>query len=399
MPEEFTHRKSITNRIQPHRWLFLFLLSITLISEESFAQLNNQSFYLPATYQDEKKNDIYINLTALGFTKNNEYFDRIADGYTLFGYQVLSELVFFPAEKISLAAGVFAWKDFGTNKYSKIAPTFTIDVGWKSLRLLFGTLHGNLEHQLIEPIYDFERVMTNRIENGVQVIFNKDRFLADLWINWENMLYEGDPDQEELSGGLVTKYRILEHERLDIEIPLQIFGMHRGGQIDVSPLPIKTVFNTTFGISGYLKFPESSFFHGIKTDDYLVVYDDLSFEKQDAFREGYAFYLNLALKTKLFDLMVSYWNGDKYISNYGGALYNSRSTTFKHPEYLEPNRELLIFRLLQDMYILDNLCISARLEPYYNFVTKKFNFSHGLYINYKHTFFVKNFTPKVPETP
>jgi len=367
-----------------------------LISAESFGQLNNQPFYLPATYQAEKKNDIYINITTLGFTKNNEYFDRIADGYTLFGYQIMPELVFFPAEQISISAGVFAWKDFGTNKYSKVEPTFTVDIGWKSLRFLFGTLHGNLEHQLIEPIYDFERVMTNRLDNGVQVIYNRERFLADLWINWENMLYEGDPDQEELSGGLVTKYRLLEHERFDLEIPFQIFGMHRGGQIDVSPLPIKTVFNTTFGISGYVKFPESSFFHGIKTDDYLVVYDDLSFEKRDAYREGYAFYLNLALKTKLFDLMVSYWNGDKYISNHGGDLYNSRSTTFKHPDYLEPNRELLIFRLLQDIYILDNLCISARLEPYYNFVTRKFNFSHGLYINYKHTFFVKNITPKVP---
>ncbi len=389
-------KRKNTTRKQPARWLFLFLLFIPLISAKSFAQLNNQPFYLPATYQAEKKNDIYINLTTLGFTKNNEYFDRIADGYTLFGYQIMPELVFFPAEQVSISAGVFAWKDFGTNKYSKVAPTFTVDIGWKSLRFLFGTLHGNLEHQLIEPIYDFERVMTNRLENGVQVIYNRERFLADLWINWENMLYEGDPDQEELSGGLVTKYRLLEHERFDLEIPFQIFGMHRGGQIDVSPLPIKTVFNTTFGISGYLKFPESSFFHGIKTDDYLVVYDDLSFEKRDAYREGYAFYLNLALKTKLFDLMISYWNGDKYISNHGGDLYNSRSTTFKHPDYLEPNRELLIFRLLQDIYILDNLCISARLEPYYNFVTRKFNFSHGLYINYKHTFFVKNVTPKVP---
>ena len=399
MPDELLHKKRITTREKPLQWCFLILLFIPFLSEESFGQLNNQPFYLPPTYQAEKKNDIYINLTTLGFTKNNEYFDKIADGYTLFGYQVMPELVFFPAEQVSITAGLFAWKDFGNTKYSQIAPTFTVDIGWKSLRLLFGTLRGNLEHQLIEPIYDFERIMTDRIENGVQVIYNKDRFLADLWINWEDMLYEGDPDQEELSGGLVMKYRLLQNERFDLEIPFQILGMHRGGQIDASPLPLKTVFNTTIGLTGYLKFPESSFFHGIKTDDYLVLYDDLSFEKRDAYREGYAVYLNLALKTKLFDLMVSYWNGDKYITNHGGDLYNSRSTTFKHPDYLEPNRELLIFRLLQDMYILDNLCISARLEPYYNFVTKKFNFSHGLYINYKHTFFVKNIPPRVTETP
>ena len=105
---------------------------------------------------------------------------------------------------------------------------------------------------------------------------------------------------------------------------------------------------------------------------------------------GFAWYLNLTLSTKLFDLMVSYWNGDKYITNHGGDLYNSRSTTFKHPEYIEPDRELLILRLLQDIHIIDNLYVTARFEPYYNFVKNKFNFSHGLYVNYKHTFFVRN---------
>jgi len=369
---------------------FVIFLFILVISGQSSGQFNNGSFYLPASYQAEKKNDIYINLTTLGFTKNNEYFDRIADGYTLFGYQIWPELVYFPSENIKLSAGVFAWKDFGNNKYSDVKPTFTVDIGWKSLRFIFGTLQGNLEHQMIEPLYDFERIMTDRIENGIQAIFNKDRFMADFWINWEKMLYEGDPEQEELSGGLSMKYRLFNHERFDLDIPFQIIGLHRGGQIDTSPLPIKTVFNTAFGISGLLKFPESTFFHGIASDNYLVVYDDLSFEKIDAFREGFAYYLNLTLKTKLFDLMVSYWNGDKYITNHGGELYNSRSTTFKHPEYIEPNRELLIFRLLQDIHIIDNLYLTARFEPYYNFVKNEFNFSHGLYINYKHTFLVRN---------
>ena len=396
MTKEHAQRKIIVIRQQTVRWLFLVLLFIPLISAELSGQLNNSVFYLPANYNVEKKNDIYLNLTTLGFSKNNEYFDRIADGYTLFGYQILPELVYFPAENIGISAGLFAWKDFGTNNYSKIAPTFTVDIGWKSLRFLFGTLKGNLEHQLIEPLYDFERVMTDHLENGIQAIYNKDKILIDFWVNWEKMIYEGDPEQEELSGGLVTKYRLFEHERFEFEIPFQIIGMHRGGQIDDSPLPIKTVFNFTIGVSGMLKFPESTFFHGIKSDNYLVVYDDLSFEKLDAFREGYAYYLNLTLKTKLFDLMFSYWNGDKYFSNHGGDLYNSQSTTYKHPEHLEPNRELLIFRLLQDIHIIDNLYLSGRFEPYYNFVTQKFNFSHGLYINYRHTFFVKNITPKVP---
>ena len=367
----------------------LLILSSIVISFNIYGQLNNSAFYLPPNYHTEKKHDLYFDLNILGFTKNNEYFNKISDGYTLFGYQLNPDILFFPSENVMLRAGLFTWKDFGNNGYSRVSPTFTVDIEWKSFHFLFGTLNGAMQHRLIEPIYDFERVMTDRLENGIQAVFNRGRFFVDFWIDWENMLYKGDPEQEKLSGGFVTKFRIVDKERYKLEIPFQIFGMHRGGQIDASPLPIKTAFNTAIGLSGECLFPGNAFFHGIRTDDYLVLYDDLSFEKLDVYNEGYGVYLNLMLKTRLFDFMISYWNGHHYISGYGGTLYNSRSTTFKHPDYIEPNRELLIFRLLQDIQIIDNLYITVRFEPFYDFHKTRFEFSHGLYVNYRHTFFLK----------
>ena len=62
----------------------------------------------------------------LGFSKNNEYFNDIADGYTLFGYHLNPKLVYFPAEFIRIEAGALLWKDFGTNNYNQVRPTFTI---------------------------------------------------------------------------------------------------------------------------------------------------------------------------------------------------------------------------------------------------------------------------------
>lgn len=369
--------------------LLMMILPFVFISSELDGQLNNNVFYPPPNYSAEKKHDLYFDLTVLGFNRNNEYFNKISDGYTLFGYQLNPDIIFFPSEKVLLRAGLFAWKDFGNTDYSRISPTFTVDIEWRSLHFLFGTLRGSLQHQLIEPIYDFEKVMTDRLENGIQAVLDHGRFYMDFWIDWERMLYKGDPEQEELSGGLVTKFRIIDRERYKMEIPLQIFGMHRGGQIDASPLPLKTTFNTAIGVSGELLFIGNDFFHGIQTDDYLVLYDDLSFEKLDVYNEGYGAYLNLTLKTKLFDFVVSYWNGNHYISNYGGTLYNSRSTTFKHSDYVEPNRELLIFRLLQNIRVINNLFITARFEPFYDFHKTRFEFSHGLYVNYRHTFFVK----------
>ena len=44
-----------------------------------------------------------------------------------------------------------------------------------------------------EPIYDFERFLNNNIENGIQFLWNYDRFYTDLWLDWEQQILQGDP--------------------------------------------------------------------------------------------------------------------------------------------------------------------------------------------------------------
>jgi hypothetical protein len=366
-----------------------FIFFISFIITDSYCQLDNKAFYLPSSFQAEKDKCLYFSFSNLNFTKNNEYFNKIADGYTLFGYQVNSEVVFFPSENIGIRAGVFVWKDFGNNKYSGLAPTYSVSIRKDSLSFIFGKLDGSLKHRLIEPLYDFENILTDRLEDGIQVIYNHNLFYLDLWINWEHMLYRGEMEQEKVSVGFSGVVKILDRERFVLDIPVQIFGMHKGGQIDASPLPLKTVFNSAVGLSFQWNSENNSFFQGLRTDNYYTFYDDISFEKTDAFSNGHGTYLNLTFLTKYFDLMLSYWKGNKYISHHGGALYNSRSTTFKYPDFVDPNRELFIIRFLQEIRIMKNLYITARIEPLYDFNSGKIEFSHGLYINYKQNFLLK----------
>jgi hypothetical protein len=165
-----------------------FIFFISFIITDSYCQLDNKAFYLPSSFQAEKDKCLYFSFSNLNFTKNNEYFNKIADGYTLFGYQVNPEVVFFPSENIGIRAGVFVWKDFGNNKYSGLAPTYSVSVRKDSLSFIFGKLDGSLKHRLIEPLYDFENILTDRLEDGIQVIYNHNLFYLDLWINWEHML-------------------------------------------------------------------------------------------------------------------------------------------------------------------------------------------------------------------
>jgi hypothetical protein len=363
----------------------IFVLGNTFVS---FSQIDNSPFYRNQEISEENKDNLYLSLSHLSFNKDNEYFNKIADGYTLFGNQLSTTFVYFPASNVRLEGGIYLRKDFGNSNYSEIAPVMSVKIEHENMALIFGTLEGSLNHNLVEPLYDFEKTMLNKNENGIQFLLNKQNFDLDLWINWEKMLYTGDSIQEELTGGLSTEYRLIDNENNYISIPFQFTAMHLGGQIDASDLPLTSKLNSAVGIKAGKNFSHH-FFKSILFEPYFLYYNDFSFEKQDVYENGYGTYLNLSIETKMNTIMISYWEGNEYISTHGGLLYNSRSTTYKNPFYTEQKRQLLILRFLTDIKIFDGLDITSRFEPFYDFNTKQIEFSLGLYINYHDDFFLK----------
>ena len=83
------------------RFFLIFIISFHI--SDLYCQLDNKAFYLPSSFQAEKEKCLYFSFSNLNFSKNNEYFNKIADGYTLFGYQVNPEIVFFPSENIGIS--------------------------------------------------------------------------------------------------------------------------------------------------------------------------------------------------------------------------------------------------------------------------------------------------------
>jgi len=364
---------------------FLPVLFINPIS----AQLDNSAFYDEITIAPNTKNKLYLGINNLNFAKNNEYFNKTADGYTLFGFQLNPRLIYYPSGNVRIDGGVFLWKDFGNERFSQIAPTFTITIKKNDLRFLFGNLTGSLNHRLIEPIYDFEKIMVDRLEHGAQLILKKKWLYFDAWIDWEKMIYQGSPFKEEVSGGLSTNFILYnKDESLTFEIPLHFFAYHKGGQIDAvaDTIPLLSVYNTAGGFSVDKRLG-SKVFYDIRTDNYFVYYKDFSFDKRQQFVDGFGIYLNLSLKTKFLTLMLSYWQGKDYIAEYGGKLYQSVSS--KDQSYFEDLRQLLFLRFLYDLKITDNVYLIARFEPFYDFVNDKLEFSHGLYVTYKQDIFLK----------
>ncbi|KAA6437846.1 hypothetical protein FOE74_02400 [Rufibacter glacialis] len=361
--------------------------------------MNNQALEFRRPVKPGQAGELQLGLNAFGYQKNNEYFNDIAEGYTLFGYHLNPRLIYFPTDKVRIDAGAQVQKDFGTRSYSLVQPTFTIRYEENGMALLFGTLEGNVNHGYIEPLYDFERVITNRLENGLQFLLDKPGAKLDVWIDWQRYIRRLDPFQEEVAGGAsaeLTLYRTpvsmdfpenKPQTETYIGVPLQFTAQHRGGQIDDTQLPLVTLSNVAAGLV-IRKTYNRNVLKALHFQPYVVGWKDFSNTKAQPFTQGGGLYLNAGIDTKYQNVMLSYWRGSGYYSELGGRLFPSVSSNFKTPGYTQKNRQVLILRFLHDLELTQGLSLTLRLEPYLDLDFPKLEFSNSLHLNFNSDFFL-----------
>jgi hypothetical protein len=370
------------------KYCLFFIWFLTFSVPATYGQLDNRALEKKLDVRPEYDQQIRLGLDVLGFQKNNEYFNDIADGYTLFGYHLQPKLVYFPAAFVRIEAGALLWQDFGTTRFHQVRPTFTVKVQKPHFQFLFGNLQGQASHRYIEPLYDLEKVILDPLENGMQFIWHRDKLWLDAWLDWEKMIYRGDPFREEISGGISAEQRLLENPQgWRLSLPWQFTAQHKGGQIDTSPLPLVTVFNGAAGLRLEKK-TDHYFWKGWRTENYFLVFKDFSNEFQLPYKQGHGIYLNAGIDTRVQNVMLSYWKGSGYISELGGKLFQSASTTLGHPDYREKERQLLILRFSHDVQLVEDLTLSMRLEPLYDLNNPQLEFSNSLYLHFNTDFFL-----------
>lgn len=368
------------------KYSLLFFLTI-ILSSNALGQLDNRAFYSDTPVDSLKVKQFSIHLDQTSFFKNNEYFTKITDGYTLFGAHLIPSVHYQVHPKFRLEVGAFFWKNFGESGFHQIEPVFTAHFHNKSNQLLMGTLDGGLAHQLIEPLYDFENQFQRRLENGFQWKHKSSFLTLDTWVDWRNMIYEYSKSQEQIVGGLRSEIPILSREKSVQSLMIQGTAYHKGGQIDTMGLSLTTWFNGAIGVKSFWNFNQSAAIKSIDFQGLYLLFNDHSNTQQLPFTLGKAIYLNLAFQTKWLTVMPSFWLGENFTTFQGGKLYRSVSSNISHPDLIDKNRRLIILRLLRDFEIAPNLYISARLEPYYDLSNKFWEFSHGLFFTYRGNLF------------
>lgn len=345
-----------------------------------WGQINNKYFFEipPDTLFTDRWR---LEFSSLSFLQNREYFEKIADGYTLFGNQFAPKIIYKPAQNVNIEAGIFVKKDFGNSGIKNIQPIFTVVILKDSSQFRFGNLNANLNHQLIEPLYNFEGILNNNLENGIELIQKKNGNFLDIWIDWQKMIYRGSNFKEEIWGGMHYKPAIYSKNNFNLNLPIQFTAYHAGGQITSDKSPLKTEFNLALGFEANWK--NIGKLKKISIQNYVLGFKELSnFTNKP--KSGTAFYLNASAETKKVNGMLSYFYGNTFNSFSGGDIYqsinkNNISNTVKY-------RKLLIMRIYKDFEIISNLFLIARFEPYFNFETKEMDHSEGLFISYKQQF-------------
>lgn len=364
---------------------FLLLLSIF---NTSIAQISTDSLEYRIRPDSLKTGELHLSVQSFNFMRNYEYFNKIQDGYTLFGTQIEPQLVYYPHPQLAISAGVHLQKDFGARGFYRTLPLFSVKFKNGNTTLINGVLEGNIHHRMVEPIFDFEKRITDPVEYGTQFMLENKSLFLDAFINWKRMIYKPSPVQEEVLGGISANYKLLKDSNVQLSIPLQLTVYHKGGQIDETPDPLETFVNSAVGLM--LKVPMKGFVKAFRTENYLIGYNDFSFTRIQAFSKGHGWFLNAGIDTHHGSLMGTYWNGMSFISQNGMPLYQSVSQHINHVGYTEKNRKLIMLRYSYQKQLIPNLYLDFRFEPYMDLGrpagSRKIEFSNSSFLVYKQSF-------------
>ncbi|WP_432709478.1 hypothetical protein [Pedobacter sp.] len=371
----------------------LLTLSLSLLLTVSFGQFNPTAIENHIRPDSAATGQLQLNFYNFNYVRNYEYTNEFHDGYTLYGTQLQPQLVYQAHPNLAITAGAFIRKDFGDNGIYDAKPLFSLIYSKKDLTLIFGSLQGGINHDYIEPLYNFEQQITNPIEYGTQLLVEKEKFKLDAWIAWQKMIYKGDATKEEIVGGLTTETTLSDQNGLKLSIPAQFMVYHEGGQIDVlKEIPITTLFNGATGFK--LRKVIDTKIKSVYTDNYLAVYKDFSSDKRRAYQGGFGIWLNAGMETTFGSFVASYWKGNRFISIKGMPLYESVSNTLNHQGYTQQKRNIVSLRYAYQKELIPNLYLDVRLEPHIDLdqSAKQLQFNHSFFLIYKQNFTL--FKPK-----
>jgi hypothetical protein len=363
-------------------------------------------FIFSVVTQAQERTKYGIQTQMSGFIHNNEYFNNIADGYTIIGNQIQPELKIQPHSDLEIHIGAYALYYAGAEKYNKILPTFQLKYRQNKSVFEMGTLSNPNAHNVLPMMLNPESLLDERqVEYGIQWTYKHVKLPVNLWLNWETMIEQGDANHEEFVVGLNTSYQWVAKNKWTITTPLQNLFYHHGGQVNtdlVAPRYTYTIRNTAIGLD--IEYNTSNKLT-LQWEGFYLQYANSSKETHP-FYEGQALYSMLHANYKNWHAGVGYWNGNSFISPRGEDIFQSYSRrTDIHYEngilqpvyngHTEKERSLWLAQLSYQKELIPHLNFHiyshAFFQPYESYpendpehiVNQRFDYNIGLKLTYQ----------------
>lgn len=329
--------------------------------------------------QTEKRLEIQLN--SFQFLRNNEYFTPIQDGETILGGRLTPLLQYHTGKGTSLIAGAFMQLNYGEKGFYELKPVIgirqKIATHWQ---LNLGYLNGAFAHKLREPLLGFESALRRGAEQGIQFQYTKGANFLDIWIDWMEFQKRYGAMPERFTAGVSSQWSLTDStNKGQWYIPFQVTAYHQGGQLDTLNQPVYTRLNALTGL-GYTQKSKGWISEwGIES----CVATTKRPTSGATEKQSLSFWNHLYAKKGCFELGLSFWQGNHYISNRGGAIYGvvpEAVSTQLLPN--EKQRQLLIFRLGYSKALSKGVYLAARAEYFQDLTeTGEPPYNYGLYLN------------------
>jgi hypothetical protein len=301
-----------------------------------------------------------IDIRALGYFRNTEFFHPMEQGRSQFGLQLNAFWKSSIKDNRRLEFGTAFNQQFGggIKLYPHIALVQFLGHQFIFGEIRFGSL-SNPGHGLPEPIYNPAIPYINPVEYGIQYISPK----TDLWMNWDQAIVFASPFKETFVLGI--NQSLLHFKKMDplnrrlnkargnfyiasnFDARLYALYRHVGGQIDVDEATSTgnrghmafqaSVCPTIFIKSGAqhisLKLPRYSY-------SFLHYYDPKSSFSEIAFGSGHLH--SVSKKWKDWQLNIKSWIGKNWMAPFGQGIYQSYNPEDISVEKRERSRFLII---------------------------------------------------------
>lgn len=373
-------------RFLQHNILILVLSGMMC---SGFSALFSQEYpdaSIPSLVGDDTlhREGLSFSLNTQGFIYDAEFFNPVEPGYTLLGFQGQPEILYRPVSSLTLGGGVYFLKYAGMDHFAIVRPVFYLDYAFSprfSIRM--GTLQGGLAHKLPEPLYKYDLSFSDYNEEGIQFKVNTPNLKGDYWLDWRTFIQPGDARQEELAFGTASTVRLWKKESIQIIAPIYSMIYHRGGQIDVSNLPVRTFGNLAAGLKAIYGSAENTNF---KASAELMLYhyfDDPGFP---IFGEtsGWALFPRGTLSWKNWFFSAGYWQADHFYSLTGEPQFQTLSEIYQIR--LNNGKKLMKLQAGLHQNLPAGLQLHIFTSGYWDIPENRFDYAVGLQMIFNRTF-------------